>query len=78
LASQSILAQAAWVSVKVMIGYRAIAEGADASFLAVLTATFAAPALLADVRLRLAPALLVGLRRQRWHRRGLAVLTERD
>ncbi|WP_328527520.1 MFS transporter [Nocardioides sp. NBC_00368] len=47
MASQSILAQAAWVSVKLMIGYRAIAEGADASFLAVLTATFAAPALLA-------------------------------
>lgn len=47
LASQSILAQAAWVSVKLMIGYRAIAEGADASFLAILTAMFAAPALLA-------------------------------
>lgn len=47
MASQSILAQAAWVSVKLMIGYRAIAEGADASFLAVLTAMFAAPALLA-------------------------------
>lgn len=30
-----------------MIGYRAIGEGADASFLAVLTAMFAAPALLA-------------------------------
>lgn len=47
LASQSILSQAAWVSVKLMVGYRAIGEGADASFLAVLTAMFAAPALLA-------------------------------
>jgi len=49
LATQSVLAQAAWVGVKLMIGYRAIAEGADASFLAVLTAMFAAPALLAAV-----------------------------
>lgn len=49
LASQSILAQASWVSVKLMIGYRGVAEGADASFLAILTAMFAAPALLAAV-----------------------------
>lgn len=47
LASQSVLAQAVWVAVRLMIGYRAIGLGADASYLALLTAMFAVPALLA-------------------------------
>jgi MFS family permease len=47
LSSQSVLAQAVWVAVRLMIGYRAIDLGAGASYLALLTATFAVPALLA-------------------------------
>lgn len=47
LSAQAILAQAAWVGIRLMIGYRALALGADPIFLGVLASTFALPALLA-------------------------------
>lgn len=47
LSAQAVLLQAVWVGVRLMIGYRAIAAGADASFIALLAAALAAPALFA-------------------------------
>ncbi|OZF37354.1 MFS transporter [Rhodococcus sp. 14-2483-1-2] len=47
LTVQATTAQAGWVGVRLMIGYRAIAEGADTRTLAVIAALFAAPAVLA-------------------------------
>jgi MFS family permease len=49
LAAQSVFAQSAWVSVKLMLGYRAVAEGHGAAFLALMTAMFAVPGLIAAV-----------------------------
>lgn len=43
---QTVLAQASWVGIRLIIGYRALAEGADPLFLGILAATFAGPALL--------------------------------
>ncbi|WP_314325147.1 hypothetical protein [Paenarthrobacter ilicis] len=40
------MAQASWVGIKLIIGYRALAEGADPFFLGLLASTFALPALL--------------------------------
>ncbi|MET1052686.1 MAG: MFS transporter [Mycetocola sp.] len=42
-----MLVQAAWIGVRLMIGYRAIDSGADAAFLGLLAGTLAAPALVA-------------------------------
>jgi MFS family permease len=47
LSVQAVLAQAAWVGIRLMLGYRALALGADPVFLGVLASTFALPALLA-------------------------------
>ncbi|GAB3263740.1 MFS transporter [Arthrobacter pigmenti] len=47
LSVQAILTQVAWVGVRLMIGYRALAEGADAPFLGAVAASFALPGLLA-------------------------------
>ena len=47
LSAQAVLAQAAWVGIRLMIGYRALAFGADPVFLGLLASTFALPALLA-------------------------------
>lgn len=47
LSAQAVLSQAAWVGVRLMIGYRALALGADPVFLGLLASTFALPALLA-------------------------------
>jgi len=47
LSTQAVLAQAAWVGIRLMIGYRALAFGADPVFLGLLASTFALPALLA-------------------------------
>lgn len=47
LSSQAVLAQASWVGIRVIIGYRALAQGADPVFLGVLAASFALPALFA-------------------------------
>lgn len=49
LGIQSLAAQAAWAGLRVMVGYRAAAEGAVAWQLAILTAVFAIPALLAAI-----------------------------
>lgn len=46
LSAQAVLAQAAWVGIRLIIGYRALAEGADPVFLGVLASSFALPALL--------------------------------
>lgn len=47
LSAQAILAQAAWVGIRLMIGYRALAFGADPVFLGLLASSFALPALVA-------------------------------
>ncbi|MFC9335736.1 MFS transporter [Arthrobacter sp. NPDC057009] len=47
LSVQAVLAQASWVGIRVIIGYRALSEGADAVFLGVLASSFALPALVA-------------------------------
>lgn len=47
LSGQAVLAQASWVGIRVIIGYRALAQGADPVFLGVLAASFALPALFA-------------------------------
>ena len=47
LGAQSILIQAAYAGIRIMIGYRALELGADALFLGLLAASFAAPALIA-------------------------------
>lgn len=47
LTLQAVLAQAAWVGIRIMAGYRALAFGADPVFLGILASTFALPALLA-------------------------------
>ncbi|MET1087203.1 MAG: MFS transporter [Arthrobacter sp.] len=47
LSAQAILAQAAWVGIRLMLGYRALALGADPIVLGLLASTFALPALLA-------------------------------
>ena len=41
LSGQAVLAQASWVGIRVIIGYRALAQGADPVFLGVLAASFA-------------------------------------
>lgn len=46
LSAQAILAQASWVGIRLMIGYRALSEGADPVFLGLLASSFALPALL--------------------------------
>ncbi len=46
LSSQTIMAQASWVGIRLIIGYRALAEGADPAFLGLLASSFALPALL--------------------------------
>ncbi|MFJ4029535.1 MFS transporter [Paenarthrobacter sp. NPDC089989] len=46
LSSQAVLAQASWVGIRLTIGYRALAEGADPVFLGLLASSFALPALL--------------------------------
>ncbi|WP_024819006.1 MFS transporter [Arthrobacter sp. 31Y] len=40
------MAQASWVGIRLIIGYRALAEGADPAFLGLLASSFALPALL--------------------------------
>lgn len=47
LSVQTSLVQASWTAVRLMIGYRALAMGADPFFLGLLAASFALPALLA-------------------------------
>ena len=47
LSAQAILAQAAWVGIRLMIGYRALEAGAEPVFLGVVASTFALPALVA-------------------------------
>ncbi|CAM3218335.1 Major Facilitator Superfamily protein [Arthrobacter ulcerisalmonis] len=47
LSAQAILAQAAWVGIRLIIGYRALSLGADPVFLGLLASSFALPALLA-------------------------------
>ncbi|MFC9353969.1 MFS transporter [Arthrobacter sp. NPDC057013] len=47
LSVQAVLSQAGWVGIRVIIGYRALSEGADAVFLGLLASCFALPALLA-------------------------------
>ncbi|KQQ92397.1 hypothetical protein ASF72_02355 [Arthrobacter sp. Leaf141] len=47
LSGQAILAQASWVGIRLIIGYRALAAGADPVFLGALASSFALPALLA-------------------------------
>lgn len=49
LALQAIAGQASWVGVRLMVGYRALELGADASVLGLLAAAFSLPALLAAV-----------------------------
>lgn len=49
LSLQSAVVHAASVGIRVMIGYRAIANGADPIFLGVLAASFSLPALLASL-----------------------------
>lgn len=49
LGSQSLIAQAAWAGLRIMVGYHALAQGADALFLALVTAIFAVPALLTAI-----------------------------
>lgn len=49
LSFQALLAQAAWVGIRLMIGYRALAEGADPLFLGVVASAFALPALIAGL-----------------------------
>lgn len=46
LSAQAVLSQASWVGIRLIIGYRALAEGADPVFLGVLASSFALPALL--------------------------------
>ncbi|CAN5439072.1 MFS transporter [soil metagenome] len=46
LSYQASLMQAAWTGVRLMIGYRALSEGADPFFLGLLASCFALPALL--------------------------------
>jgi MFS family permease len=45
LSAQAVLAQASWVGIRLIIGYRALADGADPVFLGVLASSFALPAL---------------------------------
>lgn len=66
LGAQSLLTQSVWTGVKIMIGYRAIQEGAEPWLLVLLTAVFAAPALAAAV-----PA---GRATDRWGGTGMAAL----
>ncbi|MGO1410491.1 MAG: MFS transporter [Microbacterium sp.] len=47
LSLHTILTQAVWFGVRLMVSYRAIESGADTAFIAVLAASLAAPALLA-------------------------------
>jgi len=47
LSAQAVLAQAAWVGIRLMIGYRALEAGAEPVFLGVVASTFALPALVA-------------------------------
>jgi MFS family permease len=49
LGGQAVCTQAVWTGVRIIIGYRAIAMGADAAVLGVLASSFALPALLAAV-----------------------------
>lgn len=49
LGGQAVFTQAVWTSVRIIIGYRAIAMGADAAVLGVLASSFALPALLTAV-----------------------------
>ena len=46
LVAQASLAQASWVGVRVMMGYRALELGADPFLLAVIAALFAAPSII--------------------------------
>lgn len=46
LSLQAVLAQASWTGIRLMVGYRALEEGADPVILGVLAASFALPALL--------------------------------
>lgn len=45
LALQTVLAHAAWAGIRLMIGYRALAHGADDAFLGIIAASFVTPAL---------------------------------
>lgn len=45
LSVQAVLAQASWVGIRLIIGYRALSQGADPVFLGVLASSFALPAL---------------------------------
>ncbi|MDF2050374.1 MFS transporter [Arthrobacter sp. Cr_A7] len=47
LGAQAVLAQASWVGIRLIIGYRALFEGADPVFLGALASSFAVPALVA-------------------------------
>ncbi|CAM4306689.1 multidrug resistance protein [Mycobacterium basiliense] len=47
--AQTVLAHAAWAAIRLMIGYRALADGADAAFLGVIAASFVTPALFAAI-----------------------------
>jgi MFS family permease len=47
LSLQAVLMQASWVGIRLMIGYRALEEGAPAAILGVIAASFALPALIA-------------------------------
>lgn len=47
LSLQAVLTQASWVGVRLMVGYQALGEGADAPFLGIIAATFALPGLVA-------------------------------
>lgn len=49
LSSQAALAQASWTGIRLIIGYRALAAGADPVFLGALASSFALPALLAAI-----------------------------
>ncbi|WP_167139300.1 MFS transporter [Diaminobutyricimonas sp. TR449] len=49
LSIQAVLVQAVWVGVRLMVGYSAIENGADAAFIALLAAALAAPALFAAI-----------------------------
>lgn len=49
LGAQSLLSQAVWAGVRIMIGYRALQEQAEPWLLVLLTAVFAVPALIAAV-----------------------------
>ena len=46
LSVQASLVQASWTGVRLMLGYRALAMGADPFFLGLLASSFALPALL--------------------------------